>query len=125
MKKDNEILKKRGDYIKNTLANMLIYYRKKNKWSQQEVADKLNISRSTYANYEQNTRRPPYETIEAIADLYTVPVSLLLGYDPENVYHDENEVLLIETYREMSANDKTLLLAYVKAYQDIKKGGEK
>lgn len=120
MKNNEDNNKKRGDYVKNTLSNMLVYFRKKNKWSQQEVADKLHISRSTYANYEQQTRRPPYEVLEDIADLYNVPISLLLGYDAEAVFKDENEVYIIELYRNMTDNDKKHLIAYLKAFQQIK-----
>ena len=104
--------------MKNNLQNMLIFYRKKNKWSQEEVAKMLHMTRSAYANYEQGTRRPKYEALEALADLYNTNITTLLGVDTD--YLDENEVYIIESYREMNESDKKHLIAYLKAFQQIK-----
>lgn len=41
----------------------LIRLRKKKKYTQQQMADKLNIARSTYAGYEKGTFYPSFEKV--------------------------------------------------------------
>ena len=47
-------------------------------WSQEELAKRLGVSRSKIGNYEQGTREPDFESLEAIADIFNCPVSYLL-----------------------------------------------
>lgn len=52
--------------------------RKRAKYTQEEVSQKLNIQRQTYCNYENATRTPPIEIILALANLYHVSVDYLI-----------------------------------------------
>lgn len=61
------------------LSDMLVYLRKRAKLSQQEVADKLEISRSAIGMYEAGRREPDLETLEAFADFYNVDMNTLVG----------------------------------------------
>lgn len=47
--------------------------------SQKELADRLNINRSTYARYETSSTQPDYDILNAIANFYDVSVDYLLG----------------------------------------------
>lgn len=47
--------------------------------TQQDVASYLNISRTTYANYEQGRREPDTYTLIHIAHFYHVSVDYLVG----------------------------------------------
>lgn len=47
--------------------------------TQEELAKALNISRSTVGMYENGSREPDYETLEAIADYFNVDIDYLLG----------------------------------------------
>ena len=40
--------------------------------TQQQVADKLNISRVNYTRYETNASNPDFQTLVALADFYDV-----------------------------------------------------
>lgn len=44
-------------------------------WSQGQLADKIGKTRTAVSNYESDTRRPDYETLEALADAFNVPMS--------------------------------------------------
>lgn len=48
-------------------------------FSQQKIADDLDISRSTVGMYELGTREPNFETLEAIADYFNVDMDYLIG----------------------------------------------
>ena len=46
--------------------------------SQQQLANKLNMSKQAISNYERGTREPDYVTLEAIADALNVPMAMLI-----------------------------------------------
>ena len=65
-------------------SDMLGYLRKREGISQQELADKLKISRSAIGMYESGSRTPDLETLEAMADLFNVNIDTLLGKNSTN-----------------------------------------
>lgn len=48
--------------------------RKAENLTQEQLAEKLNISRVNYTRYETDVSRPDYETLIAIADFYKIPL---------------------------------------------------
>lgn len=58
--------------------------REERKLSQQQLADKLSINRSTYARYELGQTQPDYDTLRKIADFFEVSVDYLLGRESNN-----------------------------------------
>jgi transcriptional regulator with XRE-family HTH domain len=55
--------------------------RKKNKISQEQAANALNITLRTYQNYEYGTREPNIDMLLKIADYFNVTTDYLLGRD--------------------------------------------
>jgi len=53
--------------------------REKRGWTQQDLADRLNISRNTVAGYESKGKIPREDTLVAIANLFNVSTDYLLG----------------------------------------------
>lgn len=47
--------------------------------TQADMANKIDVARTTYAMYEQNKREPDNEVLERIADFFDVTVDYLLG----------------------------------------------
>lgn len=66
---------------KNSLSLRLIYLRKQKGYTQYEVSEILNISRSTLSKYEHGTRIPNIETLIQLAKLYDVSCDYLLCRD--------------------------------------------
>lgn len=71
--------------------------REDRKLSQQQLADRLNINRSTYARYELGQTQPDYETLQRLADFYGVSVDYLFGREnkknlPELTAKDERDI---------------------------------
>ena len=50
--------------------------------TQQQMADKLGVSRSAIGMYENGEREPNFETLELIADTFNVDMNYLLGKKP-------------------------------------------
>lgn len=55
--------------------------RMKNKYTQQNMADMLNIALNTYQKYEQADRSPSLDCLVRIADILKVPTDYLLCRD--------------------------------------------
>lgn len=53
--------------------------RKDAKMTQQQVAQKLGIASTTYANYEQGTREPSLSVVSKLCKLYGISADYLLG----------------------------------------------
>lgn len=64
------------------LSDMLTYLRKRQGLTQQQLADKLNMSRSAIGMYETGKREPEIEVLEAFADFYNVDMNTLTGRSP-------------------------------------------
>lgn len=47
--------------------------------TQQQLADKLGISRVNYTRYETNASSPDFQTLVAIADFYDVSLDVIFG----------------------------------------------
>lgn len=97
-----------GDRIKS--------YRKNLKLTQAEMADKLNLPRSTYAHYENNTREPKGEILKNIADILGVSEFDLI-YDVDKLRaeleeFEKTEIRNKETYKKLYENISDLIENY-------------
>lgn len=63
--------------------------RKEKKLTQQDMASKLEIARTTYASYEQGHRQPDYDTLKKIADFFEVSIDYLLTGNKATTSPDE------------------------------------
>mgnify|MGYP002531241451 CR=1 FL=1 len=48
-------------------------------WTQQQLADRLSISRSAYSAYENGANAPPIEVLLRLAEIYNTSVDYILG----------------------------------------------
>ena len=48
--------------------------------TQQEVADKLGITRPAYTAYESGKREPDFSILQSLANIFDVTTDYLLGY---------------------------------------------
>ena len=62
----------------------LISLRKLNNLSQEELADRLNISRQTLSKYETGESLPDIEKCKSIADIFGVSLDDLVNYESED-----------------------------------------
>ena len=78
-------------------ANKLSYLRKKEKMSQEQIANKLNISPSTVGMYETAKRQPDNEMVTKIANLFNVSTDYLLDNDLNDVNVSEDNKKLVQS----------------------------
>ena len=60
-------------------ATRLKELRLENKYTQNQIAEKLNVKQQSYIRYEYGTGQPSLETLVALAKIYNVSVDYLLG----------------------------------------------
>ena len=83
---------------KKSLAQKIKTFRKSFKISQQEVADKINVSRATYSDMERANREVSAYEIKLLADLFEISVDELLAEDDfkETILSPTEEVIFVE-----------------------------
>lgn len=99
------------------------------KMTQSEIANALDISKSTVAMWETGNRLPSYELLEAIADFFNVDMGYLLGKQNtkrivtvSNNYNFKTDKLsneIIEELAKLDERKQVLVLAYLKAINDV------
>ena len=63
------------------IANRLLEYRKKSGLSQEELAEKLNISRQSVSKWERAESSPDTDNLIELAKIYNVTLDDLLNVD--------------------------------------------
>lgn len=67
------------------IADKIKKLRKDNNMTQEDLADKLNVSRQTISKWETNTGVPDIDNIKAICNLFNISTDELLDYNNEIV----------------------------------------
>ena len=124
---------------KQIIREKIPIYRKRLGLTQDDVAKKLNISRSTYAYYESKAPKIPAEILNQLAIIFKIepedflpteiPSSTLKfesshsEYLNSNKNVDENMILMI--YRKLNDDDKSKYLKQlVDRYKELVESGE-
>ena len=88
----NEITKMKEDFIMK-LPDKIIKYRKANGWSQEDFAEKLNVSRQAISRWENGTALPDAQNILQISKLFRVTTDYLLNDD----YESDTDIPAVQT----------------------------
>lgn len=83
------------------LPDKIIKHRKANGWSQEDFAEKLNVSRQTISRWENGTALPDAQNILQISKLFHVTTDYLLHDD----YESDSDIPAVKT-----ATDETKAL---------------
>jgi len=75
------------------LPDKIIFYRKKNGWSQEDLAEKLYVSRQAISRWENGTALPDAQNILQISKLFNVTTDYLLNDD----YESDNDIPIVKT----------------------------
>lgn len=108
----------RGDFMGNNFGEMLRYYRKRNKLTQFELADKTSVSRSSINNYENGLREPDYDTLQLFADFFHVSTDAMLGLTDEGFKKVPDEVCaLLAVVDKLTEEDKAIIKIIADKYR--------
>jgi len=99
------------------IADKILMLRRANKLTQEEFAEKIGLDRRTVARAEDGKHRPSAESMEMIAQAFSVPISYF--YDDSVYRHDiSKSALLYEINARLNVLSKNNLRK-VKYFIDI------
>ena len=91
------------------LGNLLKIYRKNSLLTQQQVADALNINRTTYTYYETGKTEPSIDTLHKLIKIFGITYDDLLPTDSnKNVNPEKSD----ETIYNLTKEEQQILLCY-------------
>lgn len=73
--------------------------REKHELTQEQLANKVGISRAALAKYEKNNREPDFKTMKHIAEFFDVSIDYLLGRQQKNEIVIDIKEMLEDTKR--------------------------
>ncbi|MGL4760427.1 MAG: helix-turn-helix domain-containing protein [Sarcina sp.] len=95
--------------IKNRLKNLREYFN----LSQQELADKLLLSKASISLFENDKRELSPRTIKSIIDIYGVNKDWLLGLSAEMFSEESKNLILLTEILEKLNSDDPLILSII------------
>lgn len=91
-------------------SNNLKSLRQSRGMTQEQLADFLNLSRSTIAGYEARNRQPGFEHLVIIAEFFQVTIDYLLrGYEDEldiSIKENSLDQEVLQSYRKLTLESK-------------------
>mgnify|MGYP000096835066 CR=1 FL=1 len=88
-----------------TFGERILSLRKKNKWSQDELAKKIGTSAPIIGRYERNEIKPSIDTAKNIADALEVTIDYLIG-GSDTMVMDKDLIQKIEDILKMKDEDR-------------------
>ena len=70
--------------LKDVIAENLLFLRQRKKFTQLEIAEKLNYTDKSVSKWEHGDVTPPVEVLKALADIYGVSLDYIVTENPEN-----------------------------------------
>ena len=80
--------------------------REKNKLTQQQAAERLNLPLPTYRSYETGAREPGIDVLIKLSELYDVTTDYLLDHKPRLTMLSPSEISHIKKYRSLDPYGK-------------------
>lgn len=104
-----------------SLGRNLVFYRKLAGMTQEQVAQQLNINRTTYTKYETGDSEPSIEILRNISEILHVDIGVLLTDDSAQKsvaelgdFEDEDFIALRRRYLALDQKDRQTVLALLK-----------
>ena len=86
-------------------ANRLLQYRKQHNLSQEELAEKIGVSRQAVSKWERSEASPDTDNLISLAEVYGVSLDELLKGKPEEAKQEENNSESAETDESNDPNE--------------------
>jgi len=102
------------------IARNIKFFREQNEWTQKEIAEKLSISRSVIAKWENNVVTPDISSLMKLSNIFGVTLDLIVGT------HSFRDDLLKDFKRIYKSNSRSFdeeaveLVEYLMIYPDFK-----
>ncbi|WP_339234535.1 helix-turn-helix transcriptional regulator [Oceanobacillus sp. FSL W7-1281] len=95
--------------------------RDKYDYSKTEISSKLGFTDNVYGSYEREDRRPSFETVIKLADIFDVSIDYLIRgeeYQPKDEEMYEDVAQLLHIVKELKPEPRRKLLEFLKLMQE-------
>lgn len=84
--------------MNETFGQRLARLRKEKGFTQEDIADKINISSQTVSKWENDISSPDIQTLIKLSDIFEVSLDDLLGKEKKvlRLFHQKKEKILIK-----------------------------
>jgi len=97
------------------ISENITYFRQKYDWSQTQLAEKLNISRSTVSKYESARQIPDLNTLKRISEVFDTTLDQLVGLPlpKDALLREFEQVYQAEGQANISQHDMVRIINYL------------
>lgn len=88
-----------------SFGNILKKIRQENNLTQEELAKKINTSRSNIANYENDKNMPSIDMLEKLSKIFGCSIDYLLGKTAENSISISDKIYMCPVYGQIPAGE--------------------
>lgn len=108
-----------------SFGQRLKYFRTIKNVTQQDLAEYLQVSRSTIAGYETRGKEPDYKTLVQIADFFDISTDMLIrdtkpSFSSDNIVNDTNASMIIKRIAKLDSSDYQRMLDYLHLLENQK-----
>ena len=96
-------------------GNKITELRKQRKWSQTDLANKINVSRVIIGRYERDEASPSIDIAKKIADAFGISLDNLVG-DGINTNFDKKTVQRLNELQTLDPDKKSILFDLIDTY---------
>ena len=103
------------DTVKDEIAKNLVFFRKKNKMTQKDLAQKLDVRNNTISQWENGTNSIDIDTLFKLCNIFNIPISEMYGRY-SNSSNDEylpEEKNIINSFRNLNQSGKDYILKQI------------
>lgn len=118
--------KRKCSSVDVTFGRNISKYRRQCGLTQQQVADILNLNRSTYTKYETGISEPSIEILKSIASIFDIDYNAALGFEGSGASFSDSdepfaklnydEGILIGMFRTFDDEEKSLLWTLLRRF---------
>lgn len=94
------------------LGKKIINFRKKDKLTQEQLAELIGVTRQTISNWEQEITKPDINQIKEISKTFNISIDELLGNDIKNVFIEKAN----KTQNLVNKNTKNIRILVITIY---------
>lgn len=102
----------------DTLSRNIKLLRLTNGFSQEELSQRLFVSRTAYIDFEKCTRAPDLQTLDALAEIYCISLDTLVFHDLSqrplcHIYLNDNQrrlCTLLSEYENLTVSSKGIIM---------------
>jgi repressor LexA len=90
-------------------------------WTQEEVANKIGVSKQTYSHYENENRTPSLKTIRSLANVYGVDLDHVFGDEvkEDKAIYEVKSFARLPIVGQVSCGQKEIAFEDIEGYEEV------